>query len=256
MTNTSKQIKKFWDDQAVSKPEGKLVTHRDVDQVALEQDLIYSSLKEDDVLLDVGCGTGFSTSVYSKKCKRVLGVDYSIKMVESARIAYQANNLSFEHCDIQNLDDQFGKFTTAISTRCLINLSSWDEQQKAIRKIHSVLEPKGRYLMVEGTRQGREALNQLRTEVKLSKIIPVWHNKDFDEFKLKPFLEKLFEIQQDVRVGLYDVLTRVNYPLVISPKEPGYQNPFQKVARKIFTVLGNDSFPRYSRTFCLVLKKR
>ena len=256
MTNTSKQIKKFWDDQAVSKPEGKLVTHRDVDQVALEQDLIYSSLKEDDVLLDVGCGTGFSTSVYSKKCKRVLGVDYSIKMVESARIAYQANNLSFEHCDIQNLDDQFGKFTTAISTRCLINLSSWDEQQKAIRKIHSVLEPKGRYLMLEATRQGREALNQLRAEVKLSKIIPVWHNKDFDEFKLKPFLEKLFEIQQDVRFGLYDVLTRVNYPLVISPKETEYQSPFQKVARKIFTVLGNDPFPRYSRIFCLVLKKR
>lgn len=250
-----KKIRDFWEELGISKPSGELATHRDNDQVALEIDTILQRLHEDDYLLDIGCGTGFSTSVYAKTCKNALGVDYAKAMIESAKKRYQSDNLKFEQQDVLSLDAQYGQFSVIVTTRCLINLTSWNEQKDAIKRIHNCLKPGGTLILAEGTKQGRDALNALRMTVGLNPMPPVWHNIDFDEDLLIPFLADLFDIREDIRFGLYDVLTRVNYPLVIHPNEPKYGTAFHRSARELAQSIGDVPYPQYSREFVLVLRK-
>jgi len=250
-----KKIRNFWEELGTSKPSGELATHRDNDQVALEIDTILQILHEDDYLLDIGCGTGFSTSVYAKTCKKALGLDYAEAMIESAKKRYQSDNLKFEQQDILSLDDRYGQFSMIVTTRCLINLTSWNEQKDAIKRIHNCLKPGGTLILAEGTKQGREALNVLRISVGLRALPTVWHNIDFDEELLIPFLADMFDIKKDIRFGLYDVLTRIYYPLTIAPDEPQYGTPFHRAARRMLKSLDNDPFLRYSREFVLVMKR-
>jgi SAM-dependent methyltransferase len=252
---TEDKIRNFWEQMGLAKPAGELVTHRDVDQVALEIDIILSLLEEDDVLLDAGCGNGFSTSIYAKKCKKVLGIDYADSMIESAKKHYQGKNLQFERQNILTLGEQYRDFSVIVSTRSLINLNSWEEQKEAIRGMHRCLERNGRLILAEGIFQGRRALNELRLAAGLAEMPPVWHNVDFDEEKLMSFLKELFMVEKDIRFGLYDILTRVYYPMVISPQEPQYGEIFQQAAFKLFKALGNEAFAKYSRESILVLKK-
>jgi SAM-dependent methyltransferase len=254
--NTRDNIKDFWEKMGTSKPAGELVTHRDIEQVALEIDTIMSLLNEEDILLDIGCGSGFSTAIYARKCEKATGIDYAKTMVESARHRYGSKKLRFEQQDVLTLNDRSNKFSVIVSTRCLINLGSWDEQKNAMQRLHTCLKPGGRFVLAEGTKQGRDALNGLRRSVGLNPMPPVWHNIDFDEDLLMPFLADLFDIQEDIRFGLYDVLTRVNYPLIIHPDEPRYETSFHRAASELAKSIGDDPYPQYSREFVMVLRKR
>ena len=249
-------ILNFWEKLGILKSPGNLVTHKDLNQVNIEVNTVLSFLKEEDVLLDVGCGNGFTTSKYAEKCSKTIGIDYSAHMIESARKAYKNKNLSFEKKDILALTYEKSSFSTVVSTRCLINLTSWDEQKRAIENIHAVINPGGRFIFIEGIQQGRDNLDQLRNSVGLGAMPSVWHNLDFDEDKLFPFLEDLFVIKQDIRFGIYDVLTRVNYPACISPDEPDYRTNYHSIAEKLFYLLDGNVWDRYSRETCLVLDKK
>ena len=248
-------VHEYWEKLAKSKPSEGLITHGDINQVALEIDAVLSFLSHDDNVLDGGCGTGFSTFSYAKKCKEIVGIDYSISMIESAKEKYNLENLRFKHLDVLSLKQKYGQFSTVISTRCLINLKSWDEQKDALRRIHSCLKPEGNLILVEGSQQGRAVLNKLRRSVGLSAMPQVWHNNDFDEDKLIPFLLKLFSVEEDLRFGLYDILMRVCYPLDILPKEPQYGTSSHKAAYKLVKTLNDNAYPEYSREFLIVLKK-
>ena len=253
--DTHTTIHEFWEKLAKSKPPGELVTHGDINQVALEIDAISSFLSEDSSVLDVGCGTGFSTVVYAQKCKEAVGIDYSISMIELAKLHHNLRNLKFQHADVLSLNKKYGRYSTIISTRCLINLKSWDKQKDALKRIHSCLMPGGNLILLEGSQQGRSGLNKLRRSVGLSDMPEVWHNIDFDEEKLIPFLMDLYSLEQDFRFGLYDILMRVYYPLFISPKEPQYGTSFHKLAYDLVKALNGNAYPEYSREFLMVLKK-
>jgi SAM-dependent methyltransferase len=250
------KVQNFWEKLGKSKPPGELVTHRDIDQVAVEIDTISSFLNENDILLDIGCGNGFSTFLYAKTCKKAVGIDYAETMIESANKHYQREKLKFAQQDVLTLNKHFGQFSVIVSTRCLINLASWDEQKQALRRIHSCLLPNGRLILAEGSKQGRKALNELRMSVGLNSMPPVWHNIDLDEDLLIPFLDDFFEIEEDIRFGLYDVLTRVYYPMTIAPQDPQYGTPFHNAARGLMKTLARDRYKQYGREFILVLRKR
>jgi len=250
------KVKNFWEDCGSSNKAGGLVTHKDTDQVAMEKEVVCSFINTDDTLLDIGCGNGYSTNEYAKRCKSVVGLDYAQNMIDIAKKTHVSDNLKFEQLDVLNLNESFGKFSLILSTRCLINLMSWEKQQEAITSIHKCLSDGGRFILIEGSQQGRTALNELRVTSGLDAMKPVWHNLDMDEEKLKPFLKDMFEIENDIRFGLYDMLTRVYYPASIHPKEPEYGTKFHKAARTLSQTFSKDSVPQYSREFILVLKKK
>ncbi len=256
MEETKEKILEFWSHKNSQGNEGKLVTHGDIQQVNIEISLISSLIKATDKLLDIGCGNGFSTDIYAQKCETAVGLDYSTAMVASANKAFNTPKLYFIEGNVLHLDKQIGTFSLINSTRCLINLSSWEEQMTALQKLHALLEPGGRLILSEGTLQGREQLNGLRKSLGLEEMPKVWHNLDFDEEKLFPFLSERFEIKQDIRLGLYDVLVRAYYPSGIAPEPCQYGTNFQVAARKLYEQMDRNTFREYSKMFILELIKK
>ena len=257
MDKSVEKIFSLWEQLGVSKKPGNLVTHRDINQVSLEMRTISKLLNAKDVLLDIGCGNGFTTSIHAKKCLKTIGIDYSKNMIAAAKKTYENRKLHFEVGDALTLNYKKGAFTTIISTRCLINLTSWNKQKRAIFNLAETLDSGGKLILTEGIRQGRKNLNQLRQKLGLNPMPDVWHNLDFDEDKLLPLLGRYFILQQDIRFGLYDVLTRAFYPAGIYPRQPKYGTPFHSAAEKLTTLIKDQKdLRKYSREACLVLIKK
>lgn len=250
-------VKRFWQeraaDQSVSDAE---VTHRDVWQRWLEIESIKPYLRRDDRLLDVGCGTGYTTRALAPCVRETLGVDFSDAMIERARRgAAGIPALRFEVADVLSLDaGRFGTFDAALSVRCLINLTSWEQQQRALSNVASVLRPGGRLILVEGLADGRRALNALRVEHGLEEMPVVWHNVDFDERELLRFLDRDFAVADRRHFGLYDFIARIVHPLAVRPEAPRYDAPINAAAAQL--ALRHQEFGALSRIVFLVLERR
>jgi len=257
------KVREFWDDRArrADVPTGE-VTHRDVWQRWLEVETIRRYLRPSDRVLDVGCGNGFTTWRIAPLVREVVGIDFSREMVERARVERPADTaapaaaaISFAVCDVTALTpSSFGAFDAAISERCLINLAGWPEQQQAIANIAAVVRPGGRFVFVEGSAEGRANLNRLRERVGLEAFPTVWHNRDFVEAELLPFLDQFFEIEERRHFGVYDFVSRVVHPMVVAPAPPEYDSRFNEVAARL--ARERQAFEDLSRVLFLVLKRK
>jgi SAM-dependent methyltransferase len=207
-------------------------------------------------ILDVGCGNGFSTAVFAKHAEQIVAIDYSEAMIARAKREYaEIPNITFEVRDILSpLPYAAQTFDVAIAQRCLINLATWENQQKAIANIAQVIRPGGYFLMQEGTRQGREGLNKLRERMGLPRMPDVPFNSDLDEQTLWPFLGELFEVVEIRRYGLYDLIARVVHPLLVAPEQPDYEAKINDVARRLAEM--NDAAGEVSRWFTAFLRVR
>jgi SAM-dependent methyltransferase len=207
-------------------------------------------------ILDIGCGNGYSTAIFARQAEHVVAIDYSEPMIARAKSEYgNVPNISFEVRDILSpLPYPAKSFGVAVAQRCLINLATWENQQKAIEHIARVLRPGGYFVMQEGTRQGRERLNQLRQQLGLTRMPDVPFNADLDEVTLWPFLRRYFEIVQVRRYGLYDVVARVVNPLLVAPAEPDYEAKINDIARQL--AAATDAAGEVSRWFTAFLRLR
>lgn len=246
------KIRKHWDKRARNGLDGKLVTHVDNVQVDMEISLIKKYIDSKDYVLDIGCGTGFSTKTYSKCCRKIIGMDYSDDMLLAARKNVEGNVI-FLKGDVLKLDFKDNQFDKVISTRCLINLINWQDQKKAIKNIHRVLKKGGYFIMLEGIKEGREAINELRTKVGLSKMPDVWHNQDLPFKKLELFLKDYFILKKKISFGLYDLATRVIYALSVYPHEPQYNTPLHKAIAEVNKA--TDCCSDYAKICLYILKK-
>lgn len=254
---TDAQVKAFWDDRARERShDDSEVTHRDVWQRWLEIETIKEYLRPDDRLLDVGCGAGYSTRLVADRVREAVGVDYSEAMIERARAAAAGSpRLRFEAGDVLGLGpEQFGRFDVAVSSRCLINLASWEDQQRAIRNIASVLQPGGRFLFLEGLEEGRARLNAVRQESGLPAMPKVWHNIDFVEDRLLRAVEPLFHVDARRHFGVYDFIARVVHPLLVAPEAPQYDSRINEIGAQL--ALHRQEFGEISRVIFLVLVRR
>lgn len=251
------QVKELWQSRAreASVGEGE-VTHRDVWQRWLEIETIKRFLAPDDRLLDAGCGNGYTSRAVTPLVRETVGIDFSDAMIDRARRAGAgASNLRFEVCDVRALDPaRLGLFDVAISERCLINLSNWQEQQQAIAQLAGVLRAGGRLIFVEGWADGRQRLNEMRERMGLERMPDVWHNVDFEERRLLPYLERFFDVEERRHFGVYDFVARVVHPLVVSPEPPVYDSRFNEVAARL--AVESQAFADLSRVLFLVLKRK
>jgi len=149
---------------------------------------------------------------------------------------------------------RLGLFDVAISERCLINLSNWQEQQQAIAQLAGVLRAGGRLIFVEGWADGRQRLNEMRERMGLERMPDVWHNVDFEERRLLPYLERFFDVEERRHFGVYDFVARVVHPLVVSPEPPVYDSRFNEVAARL--AVESQAFADLSRVLFLVLKRK
>lgn len=246
-------IKEFWKNRSKHIKNGQTLTHNDIWQRWLEIELISSFIPENSRIIDIGCGNGYTTNIIAPLSKDIIGIDYCDEMIQRAEMDYP--DVRFCVVDVMCLrPEDFGMFDVAISERCLINLTSWEDQKKAISNIASVIKCGGLLLFVEGSKHGRDNLNSMRTSMGLSPMPSVWHNLDFSEPELVDYLEKFFMIEKKLYFGVYDFISRVVHPMIIFPDEPRYDAKINETAARLS--LNRQEFSNISRTLFFVLKKK
>lgn len=109
-----------------------------------------ASLKEGEVVLDLGSGAGFDAFLASPKVGKtgkVIGVDMTDEMLEKAREnANKGNytNVEFRKGDIENLPVDDNSVDTIISN-CVINLAP--DKEKVFKEAYRVLKTGGRLMI-------------------------------------------------------------------------------------------------------------
>jgi SAM-dependent methyltransferase len=204
--------------------------------------------------LDIGCGNGFATAFYSKRCKKITGVDFSREMISRAVAENSGKNISYQVADVRTMNLE-RKFNKIITQRCLINILDWKEQRLAIRNISGHLASGGYFLMMEGIADGRRSINELRIKLGLEKLSDVKYNLDFHFKKTNLFLKREFIIEEFKTFGMYEFITRIIYPLYIYPQEPTYGSPFHNIAGKMIANM-DDLIPSLSKFGMWILKKK
>jgi len=97
---------------------------------------------KDKVVLDLCCGTGWTTYEISGICKTVIGVDYSEDTIIKAEMEYKNNNLSFHKMNALSLKFKEEYFDTVISMEAIEHFTEQDGEI-FIKEAHRVLKKGG-----------------------------------------------------------------------------------------------------------------
>jgi len=241
-------IKDYWNDQGDKYLDSLKATTPDFLAKELELEALRSVLDKSKSTLEAGCGNGYNLfSLSSHLNGDLVGFDYSESMIKVAnKTLYNElelqSRLNFHNANILDEIDFLGNFQQIFTDRCLINLTSIDQQIKALNNLSSILETGGKLILIESTQQGQAALNTMRTYAGLPEIPSRWHNLfiDEDEF-FNNIPSNLKHIKTENFSSLYFVISRVfNAKLTPENKDPDYMSEINKLARNIPT-FGNYS---------------
>lgn len=259
---TTENVRTFWDKEAEEWGDNPQVTIRDHYFRLLEVATICGLIKGRRSLLDIGCGTGFSTLFYAEQVERATGVDYAPQMVERAKrlladpstfkstmsqFAYDGpptlrGNVGFDVGNILKLEFPTASFDTVVAERVLINLPTVALQDDAIGEVARVMAPGALACLVEVTQQGHDAVDVIRTTLGLSKIEKYWHNLYIDEHHLAELLPGLgLTLEKVCRFETFQFLTKAVHPLAVAPEEPRFLCGYNDAARRVAT-----QFPSYA----------
>jgi ubiquinone/menaquinone biosynthesis C-methylase UbiE len=223
---------------------GNYATSPDFNLREVENDYLSRELADGLAVLDVGCGTGYSTLTHASRWKSAFtGIDFVPEMIEAARSATGRfalrGSVQFAVGDVTQLELADRSMDVVISQRCLLNLPNREAQWTAMEEVARVLRPGGRYLMMEGSLHGLRKLNEARTSFGLEPIPEAegtynWFSNKFEDEEMlaraRSIFSKVIGVQ---RFGMYYFISRVIHPLLVSPEAPRYDAPINAVARKI-----------------------
>jgi len=246
---TTEQNKEFWDEFAKKSRDNPFGAHTDKHVVELENNFIISELKSRNIesLLDIGCGNGQRTLMFSQFVKRkIKGIDYSDNMIKEANILLDKqsqeikNKLHFELCSVHNLDNS--KFDVIISCRCFINQPSYEKQIDLFNSLHERLKDGGSLIIAEQSLEGIERLIKIRKEFGLEPITIKWHNLPIKESIVLSQIQDLLSIKKIMRLGTFYYISRVIHPSLVYPDEPKPNSKINELGVKSELILQKD-FP-------------
>ena len=154
----------------------------------------FLKVKHANNILDVGCGTGRTTSLFAAKEKpeaNIIGIDFSADMIDFAKNEFkEIKNLSFEVSSATDLK-YVEQFDLVYSIFCLHWLKN-AQKIKAVEKIFNSLKPKGfAYLYVSCRNDMFYIWDDCMDEI--AKENPSWKPFIFNNVHIEPvnFWEKL-----------------------------------------------------------------
>ncbi len=213
----------------------------------LEIDTASSCMRDGQRILDVGCGLGYAAIQYASRfAVEAFGIDYAENMIAGAKQLLKEKppalkgTVDFRHASVVELPFSDNHFDVVTSSRCLMALLDWELQKKALVEINRILKPGGALVLMEGTFEGLEKLNDARGEFGLEAIAPDGRDRlitlKFHESELTEFCRPYYKLERVQRFGMYYFLTRVVQPLLVAPDKPRYDHKLNEIAREIARV--------------------
>jgi len=247
--NNLDDIKQHWEKEDT-------VSLKDKNLQILEREQILNYLRrvEPSIIADIGCGPGEDTLYFSEYCEQIFAYDYSSSMLKKAKKNLEGiKNVTLNELNIiqNNIES---KFDAVITKRMLINLGSFENQIKAIKKIHNSLNENGYFIMLETSKDGLNNLNILRQKVGLEDIPEPFHNTLFDLDILKKELSEFFIIEDVSNFSTYFFLTRVYNQLLIDNDNDFIK--FDSFAKKTANSIDLFKSEIVGAQFCLLLRKK
>jgi len=210
----------------------------------LEIDTACEYIHDGSKILDVGCGLGYAVIQYASRFNiEAHGIDYATNMIKGAKELLEKNSppligtVTFKEASVLELPYGDNYFHVVTSSRCLMALLDWELQKKALKEIYRVLRPGGILVLMEGTFDGLQKLNEVREKFQLNAIAPDGKDRlctlKFHEKELLKFCKPLYSLERIQRFGMYYFLTRIVQPLLVAPGKPKYDHKINEVARHI-----------------------
>jgi SAM-dependent methyltransferase len=193
-------------------------------------------------ILEIGCGNGQNivalAKIFQDRPFSWTGIDYVPEMVDSARRNADFAGLSgcanFLCKDIREVRDLRG-YNIVFTDRMLINLSSIDEQIAAIEALKDRLIDGGTLILIENSRQTKDAQNDLRAAMGLPRRKDADFNLFFDDRVIVPHLKSLFSTVEIEDFGsLHDILLYVLLPQAMGA-EFQYEHPLMEAVANLCT---------------------
>lgn len=256
MRNKKTQTDEFWNRRAAQAESRAEVNISDTVQRDHELEFVLEQLAPTDRVLEVGCGNGYVTNILRERVAHVDAFDFAENMIAAARDGYGERNNRFFHDSALSMDHAGEDYDAAVCIRVLINLADLDEQKIAIRNIAGRLRPGGRLILVEGFRDGFEALSKVRTAAGLSPLRPAPINFYSSLAELMPEILEHFAVANTWHSGLFDLLTRVVHPLVNGEDAAQGPGSFHASIAPLLSAFDGIDLAGYARLhgFCLIRK--
>lgn len=249
MIHNQKQVLEYWNDDNVESMYDKHLLNAEIE-------LIRKHIPEGSKVLDAGCGEAEGTVVYSSIPGTVVhAVDFSETRLQKARERLSDRaNVTFQQVDFLGTYQLDNDYDVVVSQRFLINLMEWKLQQRVLLDLAAMLKPGGRLLMLEGSRQGVDSLNEFRAAMELEPVPVKWHNLFFDDGALVGFMnDHGCRLLAEEGLGTYFLLTRGVRPLL--DQALNWDSDFNRLAAAERTAELLQLGPKFSRLKLWVFQK-
>jgi SAM-dependent methyltransferase len=220
----NQQVLEYWNRDEVESMYDKHLLNAEIE-------LIKRRIAPNAKILDAGCGEGEGTLAYSAVSGVIVhAVDFSqTRLDKAAKTLHGRTNVKLHHVDFLGSYTLPNDYDIVISQRFMINLMEWRLQQKVLLGLMEMLKPGGRLLMLEGSKQGMDSLNEFRAAFGLDPIPPKWHNLFFDDDELIGFMQQhAYNLLEEDGLGSYFLLTRGVRPTL--QKELNWDSDFNRLA--------------------------
>mgnify|MGYP001565071644 FL=1 len=183
-------------------------------QVYLKEEIkiLKNFVKENNKVLDVGCGTGRAIPEISPLVSRYVGIDIDEKYLSEAKKTSKAfDNVKIIKLNVENLSKMF-KENEFDKSFCLFNtISCFKDYNKALKEIHKVTKDKFYFsVCAKGSKDLRqEYYDSIGVKVKFDKnetsYSSAWGEvKAFSKEEIKLVLEKVgFKIEKIILIEGY-----------------------------------------------------
>lgn len=211
---------RHWNARALSEPDDAKVNIGDTVQRDLELDFVLAHLPAAGRVLEVGCGNGYVTRQLRERVAQVDAFDALENMVVRARATYgETNNRFFLGSLLDRTTCEERVYDAVVCVRVLINLRGLDEQRTGLDHMARWLKPGGKLILVEGFRDGFDALNRLRADCGMPALVPAAINHYAYLAQLRPAIDRWFDCAAEFHTGMFDFLTRIVYPSLVGPDQ-------------------------------------
>ncbi|MBF8272847.1 MAG: Methyltransferase type 11 [Magnetococcales bacterium] len=233
------------------------VTHQDLFQKKLELDFLDRHLAPGMNVLEVGCGNGFVTEHISRGVNKIDAFDQSEAMIGLCRerLAGRSNVNLFVH-SLPDIDEKLFDidYDVVLSVRVIINIFGNQNQKMAMQWMASKVRPGGKLILMEGSAEGLAAINAVRTRMGIDALTAPHYNTNLSRDDVLQAIPKHFTLLDDHGFWVYDLVTRILYPLMNKGETLQYNTVLHETAHFLDLIISSDGKCDLSRMLCLVFK--